>query len=83
MTVECSVFLLKFAKVKVFVKFLLPQAGAGLAWLDTSKSPLQLKLKVQTSALLWRMVHVGALLWRMVDVGHQNHPRLVISVGGF
>ncbi|CAL1158124.1 unnamed protein product [Cladocopium goreaui] len=31
--------------VKVFVKFLLPQAGAGLGWLDTSKSPLQLKLK--------------------------------------
>lgn len=78
MTVECSLFLLKFAKVKVFVKFLLPQAGAGLGWLDTSKSPLQLKLKVQTLAL-----DVGALLWRMVDVGHQNHPRLVISDGGF
>lgn len=31
--------------VKVYVKFLLPQAGAGLGWLDTSQSPLQLKLK--------------------------------------
>ncbi|CAK9046062.1 unnamed protein product [Durusdinium trenchii] len=32
-------------EVEIKVKFLLPQAGAGLGWLDSSKSPLQLKLK--------------------------------------
>ena len=73
MTVDCS--LRKLAKVKVFVKFLLPQAGAGLGWLDTSKSPLQLKLKVETPG------EMLLLCWRTVD-GHQNHPRLVISDGG-
>lgn len=57
MTSECA--LLKFAKVKVFVKFLLPQAGAGLGWLDTSKSPLQLKLKVQTSGEVLVLCYPG------------------------
>ncbi|CAJ1341026.1 unnamed protein product, partial [Effrenium voratum] len=32
-------------EVMVKVKFLLPQAGAGLGWLDTSLTPLGLKLK--------------------------------------